>query len=225
MSKHWKKDTRNQKQETDIESIGNYLQKLRTEKGLSIQDVVEASPISATNLKAIEAQDFKSLPADTFTRGLVTIYADFLGADSTYILNRFLRARDAALPSGHRSKTGQPQKILMPKTLAEPYRISSATMAAIFLVLIMILFTTFCVYTSWNPFTSFMNKTNRFQNVMMDVLNDNPTGSIQNDTKNKDIQPATEESTATLNPDAQRADSGGKPTEMPRPSQINKSSQ
>ena len=63
MNKHRKKNAPDQEQKTAPESIGGYLQKLRTEKGLSIKDVTEATPISATNINAIEAQDFGALPA------------------------------------------------------------------------------------------------------------------------------------------------------------------
>jgi len=176
MSKSRKKNSStNQEQMQDpatneVENTGNYLRTLRLGKGLSIQDVTEATRISATNLNAIEDENFSALPANTFTRGLLSIYADFLGANAEAIVTKFMADRGGSPSQKRRSKQKQSGKILSPKRLAEPTQISSVTMAGILFMIIAVSFTGYCVYTSWNPF-SFLLKDNRaIQSVMQSVF-------------------------------------------------------
>ena len=177
--KNIKKKNEAQLEQPEFENTGQYLYKLRTEKGLSTKEVSETTRISEVNLHAIEAQNFPSLPADTFTRGLLTIYADFLGVDPALIVSQFMQERDTGIASGKHSKVKQTKKILAPKTLAEPSHISSITMAGILLVLIITLFTGFCLYTSWNPFSFLTGETENFQSVMINVLPSRKTEEAQ----------------------------------------------
>ncbi len=183
MSKSGKKSisktNESQQKRPEIENTGQYLRKLRTDKGLSVKEVSESTRISEVNLNAIEAQDFSSLPADTFTRGLLSIYADFLGTDPAHITSQFMQERDERSASGKRSKAKQSKKLLAPKMMAEPSHISSMTMAGILLVVIIVLFTGFCLYTSWNPFSFLTKKTEGFQSVMMSVLPGSRTEEAQ----------------------------------------------
>ncbi|MDW7772274.1 MAG: helix-turn-helix domain-containing protein [Desulfobulbaceae bacterium] len=154
----------------EFEHTGQYLRKLRTDKGLTIKEVMKATRISELNLNAIEQQDFQTLPADTFTRGFLSLYARFLGANPAEVVQRFMEERDAGKPGGKRPRlnihTGQ--HILTPKTMAEPSQFSSLTAAIILLTVIIFFFTAFCLYTSWNPF-SFMvssSKDKDFEYIM-----------------------------------------------------------
>lgn len=183
MSKTGKKDigkqNKAQQEQPEFENTGQYLKKLRTEKGLSTKEVTDTTRISETNLKAIEAQDFSTLPADTFTRGLLSLYAEFLGVDPARIVSQFMEERDASRASNKRVRVRQTTKILAPKTLAEPSHVSSMTMAGTLLVVIIVLFTGFCLYTSWNPFSFLTQKTESFQSVIMSVLPGHKTEESQ----------------------------------------------
>ena len=151
---------------------GAYLRKLRTEKGLSVKEVCEATRISEINLTAMESQDFAALPAETFTRGLLTIYARYLGADPAHVVTRFMREREQKNQGGgKRARTRQAShRILSPKKLAEPAHISSITMAAVLLLCIVILVTGICMYTSWNPFSFLVRETDSIQSAVMHAL-------------------------------------------------------
>ncbi len=142
-------------------TVGIRLQLLREQKGLSIQEVSEETHISASNLKAIEGENYDQLPADTFIRGLVTIYGNFLGIDGAEAARIFLRERDNSQPRGWRSRPGRGGHSLSPKKLAEPSHISSATIATILLLLIVVSFSAFCLYTGWNPFGYFLGTESR----------------------------------------------------------------
>jgi cytoskeletal protein RodZ len=81
-------------QEQDTQATpGGYLRRVRRERSLSIEEVSEATKISKKNIRAIETAAFEQLPADTFVRGLVTIYGNHLGLDGGKIAADFLQAR------------------------------------------------------------------------------------------------------------------------------------
>jgi hypothetical protein len=78
--------------------------------------------------------------------------------------------RDASKTGGKRFKARQSRKILAPKTLAEPSHFSSVTAAIILLMIIVVLFTAYCVYTSWNPFAFLTDQEKSIQSIMMSVV-------------------------------------------------------
>jgi len=145
---------------------GSYLRRVRREKSFSIEEVAEATRISIKNIRAIESDAFEQLPADTFVRGLVTIYGNYLGLDGGKIATDFLAARKK-LSSGGRPQNLTLKKVppstLAPKKLAEPAQISSATLALVLFLIILVSFSGFCIYTSWNPLAFLTNQTDNVQ--------------------------------------------------------------
>ena len=145
---------------------GSNLRRVRRDKGLSVAEVAEATRISIKNIRAIEAAAFEELPADTFVRGLVTIYGNYLGLDGGKLAADFLQARKKL------SAGGRPQNLTLkkvppstfaPKKLAEPAQISSATLALVIFLLILVSFSGFCMYTSWNPLAFLTRQTDNVQ--------------------------------------------------------------
>lgn len=160
---------------SEIENTGNYLRTLRLGMGLSIKDVTEATRISEKNLNAIEDENFSALPASTFTRGLLNIYAKFLGADSEAVVAKFMEERGDSSSQIRRFKQQQSRDILAPKRLAEPSQISSITMAGILFLVIVVSFTGYCVYTSWNPLSFLMKGNGNIQSVLQSVFSEGNT--------------------------------------------------
>ena len=144
------------KDDSSAADIGSRLQQLRQQKGLELQEVFKETHISTSNLRAIEDEMYDQLPADTFIRGQITIYGNFLGIDGNEAAKSFLQERDRQQPKGKKSRRGKTGHPLSPKKLAEPSNLSSATIAAILLLLIVVSFTAVCLYTGWNPFVSFL---------------------------------------------------------------------
>ncbi len=140
-------------------TVGARLRRLREKKNLTRAQVTEETHISRTNLTAIEEERYEQLPADTFTRGLITIYGDFLDINGASAAKLFLKERDHNQPRSKRQRLGRQSYSLNPKKLAEPSHVSSATIAAILLLLIVVTFSSFCVYTGWNPFAYFLQDT------------------------------------------------------------------
>src|SRR5712692_10010357 len=83
-----------------MESVGEVLRRARLEQGLDLANVAAHTKISASYLKAIEADDRKSLPSGFFYKSFVHQYADALSLDTQEIdaeVDRVLSA-DAPLP-------------------------------------------------------------------------------------------------------------------------------
>lgn len=160
-------DNAGQDKEHITEDAGGHLRRARKEKGLSIQEVEEAIRVSAANLRAMEAHDYEALPADTFTKGQITLYADFLGLDGVQLATVFLSERNARRGGRRARRSAQS---LSPKKMAEPSHISSATIAAILLLLLIVTFTIFCIYTSWNPFSFLTDRSGRVPASMIGAL-------------------------------------------------------
>ncbi|NIA05649.1 MAG: helix-turn-helix domain-containing protein [Proteobacteria bacterium] len=215
MSKTKKEEDRERQQAAESESIGSYLRRLRSEKGLSVEEVSSSTRISATNVRAIEGLEFDKLPADAFTRGQLNIYADFLGIDPAYLVNQFMKERDESRAAGRRAGPREAQKVLAPKTMAEPSRISSAAVAGFLLLLIVVLFTAFCLYTSWSPF-NFLRK----ETAIIGVFPGNRAAPPQQDQAGGQKQPSTpatapEKSPATEQKSQNKAPPAGATTKIP----------
>ena len=139
--------------------IGTQLQQLREDKSLSLEEAAHHTKISRANLAAIESMAYDKLPADSFTRGQIILYGNFLGMDGRLAADRFFAERDggksSSLSSLQQSLLHQP---LTPKKLAEPTHISSASIAGVLLLLIASSLTAFCLYFSWNPFAFLTSK-------------------------------------------------------------------
>lgn len=58
--------------------VGERLQKERTRKGLTLEEVAKATKIRLQFLQAIEKGDYKSLPSSAYIQGFIRNYAEFL---------------------------------------------------------------------------------------------------------------------------------------------------
>src|SRR4029078_4613568 len=53
----------------ETEFTGRLIAKVRESQGIEVEEIAEHTKISLAHLRAIEAEDFKSLPALVYTRG------------------------------------------------------------------------------------------------------------------------------------------------------------
>ena len=72
-----------------LTGIGAALRDARMGRALSIDECQRATRISRRYLEALEEEDFGALPAPVFARGFLRSYAQFLGVDSTTLVQRF----------------------------------------------------------------------------------------------------------------------------------------
>ena len=61
------------------ESFGQYLSRERELRGFSLQQVSDQTRIGVGNLKALEADDLKRLPARVFVLGYIRVYSQVIG--------------------------------------------------------------------------------------------------------------------------------------------------
>ncbi len=160
--------TREREAETQTQQTGSYLKQLRLDRGMSREDVVKATRVSLTNIIAIEEQAYDDLPADIFAKALITMYGNFLGVDGPAVAARFFEERYQEQQTGKRNRSRKPASgtSLVPKRLAEPTHVSSATVAAILLLLIILSFSLVCFLTGWNPFSFLKTESEKIQTVM-----------------------------------------------------------
>lgn len=70
----------------NLESVGSQLKRERESRGLSLQEVQEATKITLHNLSALEEDRFDYFPNRVYTRAFLRDYANFLGLNSASLL-------------------------------------------------------------------------------------------------------------------------------------------
>jgi cytoskeletal protein RodZ len=77
--------------ESDKESLsfGRYLQAIRLEKKISLEQVSQQTRIGIGNLLLIEQEDHEQLPAEVYVKGFLRAYANSIGADGDEVIRRY----------------------------------------------------------------------------------------------------------------------------------------
>jgi cytoskeletal protein RodZ len=76
------------------DAVGVYLQKKRTSQNISLEEVSEATGISAGVLKTLESDDREQFPAEVYTKGFYKKYAEYLGLNPDEILSVYQQQSD-----------------------------------------------------------------------------------------------------------------------------------
>lgn len=74
---------------TPLVSVGKLLQQRRVELGMSLGDIELATRIRGKYLRALEADDYQTLPHPSYSQGFVKAYAKFIGLDAAQLTDRF----------------------------------------------------------------------------------------------------------------------------------------
>lgn len=69
--------------------IGNSLREARIRQGLEYPEVERATKIRARYIRALEEEEFTILPGDTYIRGFLRTYADYLGLDGQLYIDEY----------------------------------------------------------------------------------------------------------------------------------------
>lgn len=78
--------------EEQIKTFGRYLQAIRLEKGLGLEQISQQTRISVDVLHLLEREDLGNLPAEVFVKGFVRAYARTLGVDADEAVHRYVVA-------------------------------------------------------------------------------------------------------------------------------------
>jgi cytoskeleton protein RodZ len=75
--------------------LGQFGERLRRERemrGITLEEIAEATKIGSRSLRALETEDFAKLPGGIFNKGFVRSYARYLGIDTEQAVTDFLAA-------------------------------------------------------------------------------------------------------------------------------------
>lgn len=70
-------------------TFGENLRREREMRGVTLEEICDATKISLRTLQAVEADQFEKLPGGIFTRSFVRAYAKYLGLDEEKIMAEF----------------------------------------------------------------------------------------------------------------------------------------
>jgi len=149
--------------ETEHTTVGNLLRQTRIELGLDLESIADETKITISNIRAMEEDNFDSLPPEAFTRGFYSLYAKILNLDPREILHSYSQEK-----SQHPEIRDQP--IPPPNKLAPQVRNLarrptmmplSYTGLIIFFLLLIGAFLSW--YFSWNPASYLSEKLRAFR--------------------------------------------------------------
>ena len=93
--------------------IGNSLREARVRRGIDFAQAELATKIRGKYLRALEEEQFTVLPAQTYVKGFLRTYAEYLGLDGQLYVDEFnsrFVAGDDHEPRTRRSSGGRPQR-------------------------------------------------------------------------------------------------------------------
>ena len=75
-------------------SFGRYLQAIRLEKKISLEQVSQQTRIGLGNLLLIEQEDHEGLPVEVYVKGFLRSFANAVGADGDEVIRRYESSLD-----------------------------------------------------------------------------------------------------------------------------------
>lgn len=128
-------------------TLGEQLRRARSAKGVSLEEAAAATRVHVSSLKALEENNPEALPAPTFTRGFVRIYAAYLDLDPDEALRRHIE--EQGLPATTTTEKINIRDILATETLAEAPRTLTGNRVFLLLLLMVAGFIAYWSYTSY----------------------------------------------------------------------------
>lgn len=119
-------------------TLGEKLRQAREERDISISEVAEHTRISPLYLKAIEEDDYSTLPGGIFNKGFIKSFAKYVGVDENEAMQDY--ARQYSSQARENGEDGEP-KTYRPEVLTDDRSSGSNIPTIIFAVLILGLMT------------------------------------------------------------------------------------
>lgn len=154
----------------DNESLGMLLRKLRLERSLDISDVAEETKIPPATLRAMEADDYRSLPALAFARGFYAIYSELLNLNQEEIVERFLAEYNRADFTGKTDGASPSLKEKQIGSMAERPSHFLRTAIGITLLAIILIGAGICWYAGYNPANHISQWLRSFQETEIEII-------------------------------------------------------
>ncbi len=150
--------------ETEYTTLGDLLRQTRIKQGLNLEQISNETKITVSNLKAIEDDDFNSLPAEAFVRGFYTLYANALSLAPEEVLRIYTQEK-ARQPNTRGGKSAPPPSKLADKVsnMAERSTVTPVSCSGVIIFFLLLIGAFVCWYFSWNPATFLSEKLRGFQ--------------------------------------------------------------
>ena len=152
------------------ESLGMLLRKLRLERSLDIGDVAEETKIPPATIRAMEADDYSSLPALAFARGFYAIYSELLNLDQEEIVERFLVDYQQADFSGKADDASSSLQGKQIGSMAERPTHFLRTAIGITVLAIILIGAGICWYAGYNPANHISQWLRSFQEPQIEII-------------------------------------------------------
>jgi hypothetical protein len=91
--------------------IGNSLHEARIRQGLEFPEVELATKIRVKYIRALEQEEFSVLPGETYVRGFLRTYADYLGLDGQLYVDEYV----SRYAPEHRRDEAPPERVQRPR--------------------------------------------------------------------------------------------------------------
>lgn len=135
-------------------SFGDRLQREREMRGITLEEIAEATKIGTRLLRALEQQDFDKLPGGIFNKGFVRAYARYLGLDEEQAVADYLAALGEAQAAGKATRqepganAASPERdIFLPEVEeSEPLRLPLGPIAVAVVVAVLL-------FSGWRYYT------------------------------------------------------------------------
>jgi cytoskeleton protein RodZ len=121
--------------------IGYSLRAARERQGIGLPEAELATKIRAKYIRALEEEDFDALPADTYARGFLRTYADYLGLDGEIYVDEYASRF-------HNAEWDDEPRVARPRP-RRPRRERTIERRAVVLVLAGIALVTALVFAAW----------------------------------------------------------------------------
>jgi Helix-turn-helix domain len=123
--------------------IGNSLREARLRQGLDFSEIEQSTKIRGKYLRALEDEQFEVLPAQTYVKGFLRSYADYLGLDGQLYVDEF----NSRYVRGELEEEEE-QRAFKPR-VGRPGRSGAFQNRSVLITLVAIASLTVFVFTAW----------------------------------------------------------------------------
>ena len=122
-----------------MESIGDKLREARHNRKASLEDAARTTKIKLEILEKLESDEFNKLAAPMYTKGFLKLYAEYLGLDSTEVVDAYLKSQGGLRRQGLHVETEAAIRARTPRELQLPLASVARVVAALTLAVVLVL--------------------------------------------------------------------------------------
>jgi cytoskeletal protein RodZ len=126
---------------TEGKTVGEILRTAREARKLSVEQVNRETKISVQTVRSLEQDDFGAFPSETYLKGFVRTYAEFLGLDGNRIW-AMIGARSSAQTAGPgpswETEGGLREERLGPPRWIRRFMLPALVIAVVVLVILLV---------------------------------------------------------------------------------------